>query len=305
MKSLLGQNQRGAGLVVVVAMLLIVGVIAAVFVSLIGNESFTAMNQSAGLLTFGITDGGVELERYNLAQNVDWYHSTSDPMPATILTLGAAPNSGSFTVQSYLPATELRNRMTTNGVGAITVYTTNRFPSSGFLQVDDDITLNNTEYVQYTGTTATTFTGITRNVTISTITGALGASMSHDRGSRVYPVTTLSATTVDPVGTCPLTGSNITIVTHTKFLTAGMIDIEGEEIGYTGSTVTGGTTTLIGVTRCINGTAIAGHLAGRPVTPLLVDGTSPDYLAEVLSTGTVAVTITGNAIRVIRETVQR
>jgi hypothetical protein len=303
MKPLSWQNQRGAGLIIVVAMLLIVGIIGAVFVSLIGNESFTAMNQSAGLLTFGITDGGVEFEQYNLAQNVDWYHSSSDPMPSTIRTLGAAPNSGSFTVQSYLPATELRNRMNTSGILPITVYTTNRFPSAGFLQVDDDITSTSTEYVSYTGTTPTTFTGITRNVKIGTIQGT--APVAHDRGSRVYPVTTLSVTTVDPVGACPLTGSNITIATHTKFLTAGMIDIEDEEIGYTGSTVSGGTTTLLGVTRCMNGTAIAGHASGQPVTPLLWDGTSPDYLAEVVSTGTVAVTITGNAVRVIRKTVQR
>jgi hypothetical protein len=309
------QDQRGAGLIIVVAMLLIVGVIGAVFVSLIGNESFTAMNQSAGLLTFGITDGGVELEQYNLAQNVDWYHSTSDPMPTTIRTLGAAPNSGSFTVQSYLPGTKLRHRINANSALNICVYTTDRFtlPAAGYLQIGDS-NQDPYEFVHYTnigasGGCAAEFTGILRAQSINGVSGGL-ASTVHDRGELVYPVTTL----VDPLANNCTSLASLRITDHPKFLTAGTLSIltnttpgtiDWEEISYSNSTRAAGVMTLLGVNRCQNGTASAAQIAGNPITPILTDGTAPDYEAEVVSTGTVAVTITGNAVRVIRKTVER
>jgi hypothetical protein len=308
MKPLSWKNQRGAGLIIVVAMLLVLGVIGAVFVSLINNESFTAMNQSGGLTAFGVADGGMEFAQRSLAQNLDWYRSTADPIAIPATNLG----SGSFTANTYLPATMLRNRIPTPGSTAdIRVYTTDRFPVSGYIQIEDDIT-GSGEFVFYGGKTATTFTtGILRDQTIGGINGTAG---SHDRGSRVYPVTTLVDTLLVLAGPpcVPTAAASFRIFAHSKFLTAGRIDIEDEEIDYTGSTTTLGTTTLNGVTRCANSTAgTTSHTGnavfgvGAPVTPLLVEGTAPDFQAEAVSTGTVAVTITGNAVRVIRKTMQR
>ena len=304
MNPLLMQTQRGASLMVIVLMIVVIGMIGAVFVSLINTEGFTAMNQSAGLLAFGIADGGLEFEQYNLAQNVDWYKSTSDPMLVFNRTLGVAPNSGSFAVLVNLAGTTLKTRVASAGNVTINVYTTDRFPTAGTLQIDDNITDGQTEYVSYNAKTANTFTLNGRNVTVGTISAT--GSFSHDRGSRVYPVTTFAGSTnlITLGSPCvPTAAASFNIAAHTKFLTAGIIDIEGEEIGYTGSTTTGGTMTLLGVTRCLNGTSLA-HPIGRPVTPLLQGG-SADFLAEVVSTGTVPVSITGNTVRVIRKIVQR
>ena len=298
-------NQRGAGLIIVVAMLLIIGAIGAVFVSLISNESLTAMHQSGGLTSFGVADGGMEFAQRSLAENLEWYRSAADPIAIPATNLG----SGSFTVNTNLPATMLQTRFPNPAPPPdIRVYTTNRFPSAGFIRIEDDIT-GSGEYVQYTAATATTFTGvISRGVTIG---GVPSAASSHPRNSRVYPVTTLSVLLGVLAGPpCVPTSiiGTVQIAAHTKFLSAGRIDIEGEEIDYTGSTTTGGTMTLKGITRCANSSAgTTAHAAGAPVTPLLVDSTAPDYQAEGVSTGTVAGVLGAatNAVRVIRKTMQR
>ncbi|MBI3595853.1 MAG: hypothetical protein HY203_01715 [Nitrospirae bacterium] len=318
MKPLQWQSQRGASLLIVVAILLIVGIIGAVFVSLIGNESFTAMNQSAGLLAFGVADGGVEFEQYNLAQNVDWYRSTTDPMPSSNRTLGTAPNTGSFTVSTNLPATRLRRRIP-NGVtnADICVYTTAQFtpPAAGYLQIGD-IGQDPFEFVHYNNIGASPgcaaeFAGITRNQAIS---GVTGTAQAHERGEPVYPVTTL----LDALANNCTALASLRITNHPKFLTAGTLSIltnttpgtvAWEEISYTGSTrdLVLGVMTLLGVQRCRNGTASAAQFVGNPITPILAEGTlgTPDYEAEIVSTGTTPVVVVGSANRVIRKTVQR
>ena len=233
--------------------------------------------------------GGIEYDQRSLAQNLEWYRSLTDPIAITTLNLGA----GSFTVSSNLPATMLRNRIPTAASTApIRVYTTNRFPVSGYLQIEDDITAS-AEFIQYTGISGDTFTGITRNVTIGTVTGTAGA---HARGEIVYPVTTL----VDNMPNNCTSIASLRVAYHPKFLGAGTLDVEGEELFYTGSSITGVNMTLTGVQRCQNGTVSSAHPPGRPVTPVLVDGVSPDYEAETFSTGTVSA-----AVRITKKTVQR
>ncbi|MBI5756305.1 MAG: hypothetical protein HZA12_05205 [Nitrospirae bacterium] len=299
------RNQRGASLIIIIAIILIMGIIAAVFVSLINTESFTALNQSAGEEAFAIAEGGLEFEQRSLAQNLDWYRSTSDPIATTTRTLG----SGSFEVKSNLPATMLRRRLRNTELATINVYTTDRFPDAGTLQIDDDAGLGNGEFVQYTNKTTNTFTGLPLTRGVLFVGGTLGqGANTFSRGTRVYPVTTLVTALVNNCATIP---NPFQISAHLKFLSAGTINVydrttlASEEITYTGSSTAGGVMTLTGVQRCQNGTSVATVNAGDPVTPIFVDGTSPDYEAEATSTGTVAVTITGNAVRVIRKTVQR
>jgi hypothetical protein len=316
-------GQNGASLIVIVVMIIVIGIIAAAFVSLIDTEVFTAMNQSAGLLTFGVAEGGVEFEQHSLAQNLSWYRSASDPMPASARTLGAAPNAGSFTVQTNLPGTRLRRRIP-NGISTadICVYTTDRFtpPAGGYLLIAD-IGADPFEFVQYAGVGTSPncnqlFTGIVRDRTIGGITYSGGAS-PHDRGEFVYPVTTIAAGETALPNNCVSGPASFRIVDHPKFLTAGAITIftdtnpgsvDWEEITYTNSTRAGGVMTLYGVRRCQNGTTTTvSHPAGKPVTPILPEGNPPDYQAEVVSTGTVAGVLgaSTNAVRVIRKTVQR
>ncbi len=97
--------------------------------------------------------------------------------------------------------------------------------------------------------------------------------------------------------------ASIQVDANSKFLSAGTLDIEGEEIAYTGSSLSGGTMTLTGITRCLDTATAAtpaAHAIGQPVTPVLVGGDSADYQVEVISTGT-----QGNNIRYARRTIQR
>jgi hypothetical protein len=130
-------------------------------------------------------------------------------------------------------------------------------------------------------------------VTVGTVTGAAG---NHPRGSTVYPVTTL----VDALLNSCAAPASFRIAENTKFLRAGIVDIEGEEISYSGSSTAGGNRTLTGVQRCVGPTPGAAHAAGQPVTPVLNGGTSADVQSEIASTGTV-----GGAVRAMTKTVQR
>lgn len=289
------ENQRGASLLIAIAVILVMGIVMAAFVSLVSTEGYTSMNQSGGQQAFFIAEGGAEFGQRALAQNLDWYRSAIDPILIPATNLG----SGAFSVSVNLPATMLRAQVPTAFIGNIQVYTTSRFPNAGWLQIEDDIT-GGGEFVTYNGIGANTFNITGRGVTVG---GVASVASPHSRGDRIYPVTTISGGALN-VSSCT-TPTTFVIVAHNKFLNAGTLDVEGEEISYTGMNTAGGFTTLTGVTRCQNGTPSAAHASGKPVTPMLVDITSPDFEAEVLSTGTVGLPVTGNAARVIRKTVQR
>jgi len=121
-------------------------------------------------------------------------------------------------------------------------------------------------------------------------------AVGHPRGSTVYPVTTLSEALPATCGS----PASITLAANIKFPDAGVLDIEGEELRYTGSSIAGGVMTLTGIQRCLGSVGPVAHSAGQPVTPLLVGGDTADYQAHILSSGSV-----GNCLRVMRKTVQR
>jgi Tfp pilus assembly protein PilX len=292
-------NQKGASVIAVIAIMLILAVMGAALVSLVTTGSDISVNQLQSEQALFAAESGLEHEQRSLAQNLEWYRSTSDPIATTTLNLG----DGSFTVSSNLPATMIRTRIPNNtSTTPIRVYTTNRFPvpptcSPCYIQIEDDIS-GSAEFVQYTNIIGDTFAGtISRNVTIGTIAGTAG---SHERGSTVYPVTTLS-TALGTLGSpcAEQYAASFNIVAHNKFLSAGIIDIEGEEIRYASSSTSGTVMTLNGVTRCLNLTSSA-HPIGRPVTPVLIGGDLADYQAEIVSSGNVS-----SARRVISKTIQR
>jgi hypothetical protein len=320
MKSHPFQSQRGASLLFVVLILVVIGMVIAALVSIMNTESFTAMNQSAAVQAFGVAEGGVEFEERNLAQDLAWYRSTSDPMPVSTRTLGSSPNSGSFTVSSNLPATRLRKKINSGPTATICVSTTDRFtpPTTGYLQIGKP-GQDPYEFVQYTGVASPAncpaqFTGVTRATMINGVSGGVATTV-HDRDEWVYPVTAL----VDALANNCSSLTSLRITDHPKFLTAGTLSvltnttpgsIKWEEISYSNSKRSAGVMTLLGVKRCREGfytpgSPPPGQAVGNPITPILADGTPPDDQAEVVSTGTVAVTIIGNAVRVLRKTVQR
>jgi hypothetical protein len=279
-------------MIVLIALLVVVGALAAVLSYLAANNAMAGGAHLGSVRALFLAESGLEFEQRRWAQILDWYRSASDPNPAA-----AAPQAfgnGSFTVYSNLPATLMRTGASA-GTATINVYTTDRFPTAGILQIEDDIT-GGGEFVRYTGVTANSFTGVSRAQTVGTVTSVASV---HSRSDRVYPVTILRTTMA---ANCNAMAS-IQIDANSKFLSAGTLDIEGEEVGYAGSTTSGGTTTLTGIMRCLDATTLAtpaSHAIGQPVTPVLVGGDSADYQVEAISTGT-----QGTNIRYAKRTIQR
>lgn len=293
------RGQGGFLLVAAIVLLVVVAALVATMASIAASSGGAATdNLQSGQALF-LAESGLEFETRSVAQNLDWYRSASDPFDLTTQNLG----TGSFTVSTNVPATKLR-RNVSNAANVLCVYTIDRFPTAGpllALQLDDDITSSG-EYVTYTGTTASSpscnnlpaFTGVARGVTIG---GVATTANVHTRGDRAYPVTTLAVAGL--ANSCGAPAS-FQVVAHSKFLDAGTLDIEGEEIAYTGTSTSGGNLVLTGVQRCQNGTISAIHNVGVPVTPMLVDLAFPDVEAEMSSTGSV-----GSTKRAERKVVQR
>jgi hypothetical protein len=258
---------------------------------MVSSDVKSSADTQGSVQAFFLAESGLEYEQRVWAQNLNWYRSAIDPnpSPASAQALG----NGSFTVYANLPATLFMSSISTAAT-TVNAYTTNRFPASGTLQFEEDLAAG-AEFATYTGISGNTFTGVARGQTVGTVTSTAGP---HSRSDTIYPVTTL----ITPLSAASCTAIPVPfqIAYHPKFLTAGTLDIGSEEISYTGSSVAGGTMTLTGVTRCMG---LQGPLllpSGYPVTPVLIDGDSASYQAELVSTGTV-----GGDTRYARKTIQR
>lgn len=297
-------SERGASLVAAIFLVVVVGFFGAIALSLIGTQSSSAFNETQSSQALYIAEGGAEFAQMALAQNLNWYRSPTDPIVTPATALGA----GNFSVNTYLPATILRRRVTPAAM-TIPVFTTDRFPATGYIQLDDDI--GSGEFVQYSAVTAVpphSFT-VAAGGRDATIGGVSGSAGTYSRGTRVYPVFILR-TLLNPLalGCGPTPSAAFDIDTHSKLLPMGTLDVDGEEISYNGTTPSAipAQTTLTGVMRCVNGQTItASHGSGYPMTPILNDAASPDFEAFTVSTGTVGVAPLGAAVRVVQKTVQR
>lgn len=283
--------RRQAGFLAIVVLVLVVVMVSLAIALgyLLANSTLAGGSHVGSMQALFVAESGLEYEQRRWGQNLDWYRSATDPNPAAP---GAqAFGAGAFTVSSTLPATLLRTRLTV-GAATMNVYTTQRFPASGILQVSDDITAGG-EFVRYTGTTANSFTGLARGQAVGTVATI---ARVHSRSRAAYPVTILR--TAMAADCNPLAA--IQVDAHGKFLGAGTLDIEGEEIGYGGATISGGTMTLTGVTRCLGAITSVSHAVGQPVTPVLMGGDSAGNQVEMSSTG-----IVGANVRYARRTAQR
>jgi hypothetical protein len=267
------------GFLSLVALLMIVVLVALAIATgyLLAGSTLSASSHLGSMQAFFVAESGLESEQLRWAQNLDWYRSATDPNPAA--PASQAFGAGSFAVNSTLPATLLKTQLTIGGA-TVNAYTTDRFPASGILQVDNDLAAGG-ELVRYAGVAGTTFTGVTRAQTVGSVASAASA---HSRSTPVYPVTILRTSLAN---NCAALAS-MQVDSNGKFLGAGTLDIEGEELSYAGSSVSGGLMTLTGITRCLGTIASVSHAIGQPVTPVLVGGDSASYQAEMSSTGTVA-----------------
>ncbi len=300
-----GRHQRGFLLVAAIVLLVVGSMLAATLAFMVATSGSSATDNLRSGQALFLADSGVEYGQRDMVLNGNWYRSATDPTTSVTQNFGG----GSFTVSANLPATMLSVRAQASDT-SLTVYTTNRFPPFAaspapptscnpcYLQLDD-INIGG-EYVIYTGISGNTFT--LPNRAGVTIGGHTGTITTRARNTNVYPVTTL---VVALPGNCNAPAS-VQIVAHPKFLVAGTLDIEGEEITYIGSSSAAGVMTLTGITRCLDdvtgppGNTPASHSIGAPVTPVLYTGFSTNYEAQINSTGAV-----GNANRTERKTVQR
>jgi hypothetical protein len=285
------RRRAQAGFLSIVALLLMIVLVSMAIALgyLVAGGALATASRAGAMQALFLAESGLEVEQRRWAQNLNWYRSASDPNPAAPAT--QALGSGTFTVSTSLPATLLRVRLTAAG-NTIVAYTTNRFPTSGILQIDDDLASGG-ELVRYTGIAGNTFTGVTRAQSVGTVTSLASA---HQRSSVVYPVTILR--TAMAANCTPL--ASIQVDAHGKFLGAGTLDIEGEEVAYGGSSTSGGITTLTGIRRCQGSVASVAHAIGQPVTPVLQGGDSASYQVELAASGT-----SGAATRHARRTIAR
>ena len=300
-----GKHQRGFLMIVTIVLLVVAAMLAVTMGFMVATSGSSASdNLQSGQALF-LADSGIEYEARRMAQNIDWYRSSTDP------TTTSGPQSlgaGMFATSSSLPATLLRRRAAAGSV-TICAYTVDRFPSTGTIQIGDDISTG-AEFVTYTGTTSSSaacnnlpaFTGAGRGAAV----GGIGlAASDHLRGDTVYPVTTLldnlatSATCAAP--------TQLRITDHPKFLSNGTISLNdgvanSEDIFYANSSRAGGVMTLTGLSRLL-GTNCPAWAATAPVTTQLINssgGSANDYEVQAIATGTV-----GNAQRTTNKVLQR
>ena len=271
------RRQRGFLLIVAIVLVVVASMLAVTIAMIAATSGGSATdNLQSGQALF-LADSGLEFEARRMAQNLDWYRSSTDPTTSS----GAQSfGAGTFTTSSNLPATKLRRRVT-GASTVVCVYTIDRFPNTGtnYIQIDDDVTTT-AEFVSYTGTTASSgacnnlpaFTGIGRGASVGAVATV---TQDHSRDDIAYPVTTL----IDPLAasaTC-VAPATLRITDNTKFLNSGTISLDNggaisEDISYTSSSRAGGVMTLKGLTRLLGAGCIA-WAAGAPVRPQLANGT--------------------------------
>lgn len=283
-------RRQGGFLMMVVLVLVVVLVFLAIAMGyLLGNSTLASASHVGAMQALFLADSGLEYEQNRWAKNLDWYRTTVDPDPTA--PVAQSVGGGTFIASANLPATLVKTQLVAGGT-TLNVYTTLRFPASGILQLGEDLASDG-ELVRYGGIAGASFTGLARAQSVGTVTSLASA---HPRSSAVYPVTILRTTL--PASCAPLVSMQVDA--HGKFLSAGTLDIEGEEIGYTGSSTVGGTMTLTGITRCLGTVTAVGHAIGQPVMPVRASGDSGRYQVELISTGTMGVNV-----RYARRTIQR
>jgi hypothetical protein len=215
-------NQNGASIIAAIFIIVVLAFMSIMFVSMIGTDSMTSINDLQAEQAFSVAEGGIE---FILKNRSFPDYSTG----AAGINLG----TGNFSVSTptYLTADPGAAGTT------ITVQSTANFPASGRITIDSEL-------MDYTGSTATTFTGAAR--------GAGGTiAVAHPAGRAVYPVTSVADN--------PLAAGSTTInVSSTRgFRVPGVIIIDVEYIYCTGTNVAN--TQFTSCTRGFKGSVAASH----------------------------------------------
>ncbi|MDC4228074.1 MAG: hypothetical protein MPW15_28545 [Candidatus Manganitrophus sp.] len=145
------QTERGIALIAAIFMVVVFGFLGLVVVSLVGTQGFSTMNDLKSDQALFIAEGGMERAILQFRGGTSCAGLTN----AVPTALGA----GSFTIvgQLFRPISTLINQGggINNNVTTIPVDSTAGYASHGRIRID-------TEWIDYTGITATSFTGARR-----------------------------------------------------------------------------------------------------------------------------------------------
>ena len=158
------KNDQGISVVAVVIMMLILATMGTVLVSLVATESSTSIRQMRASQAQYVAEGGMEYALYQFKTG-----TTCASLSYNNISLGA----GTFTTTGtlYNPSSTTLSAGINNAVTTIPVASTAGYAPHGRIRIDS-------ESINYTGTTATSFTGATR--------GAAGTTAAaHSSGASV------------------------------------------------------------------------------------------------------------------------
>jgi hypothetical protein len=214
-------KSRGVSIIAALFIIMILAFMGLVFLSFISTSSFTSLNNMQSAQALSVAEGGLE---YILANRTFPNYS----MSGATLNLGA----GSFTISTPASLTVDPGAAGTT----ITVQSTANFPNTGRIIIDSEL-------IDYTGKTATTFNPATRGV------GGTFA-VAHAVGNAVYPVTTV---TDNPLA---VGSTTINVASNVGFSIPGTIIIDTEYISCSG---VNGTTQFTNCTRGYRGSPATAH----------------------------------------------
>lgn len=158
-------TERGVALLAAVFLVVVIGFLGMIMVSLIGTQSFSGLNELLSTNSFYVAEGGIERAMYQYRAGTS----------CAGLTGGATPlGGGSFTTVGtlYRPAGTTLSAGINNNVTAIPVASTAGYAPHGRIRIDN-------EWIDYTGTTANSFTGARR-------ASGGSAAAAHANNARVF-----------------------------------------------------------------------------------------------------------------------
>ncbi|MFQ5847806.1 MAG: hypothetical protein ACE5IQ_09100 [Candidatus Methylomirabilales bacterium] len=177
-------NEKGVTLIAAVATLLILSLMGTVVVSLVGTESYSAIHQGQSLDAYWLAEAGAHRALTYLSREDGNCTAITGAANFTNVALGG----GTFTVTAtrYNPSPTSLTADITAASTTITVGDTTGFAPRGRVAIGSEL-------IDYTGTTATTFTGARRGMDATTAAAhSTGAAVSQFQCS-ITSTGTLSA----------------------------------------------------------------------------------------------------------------
>jgi len=165
------RNEKGVTVVAAVATLMVLSLMGTVVVSLVGIENYSALHQAQALEAHWIAEAGIQRALTYMSREDGSCTTITGAAQFTNVTLGR----GTFTVTAtrYLPSPTTLSANITNTDTTITVDSTTGYAPRGRIGIDSEL-------INYTGTTATTFTGAKRGMDATTAAAhSLGAAVSQ------------------------------------------------------------------------------------------------------------------------------